>query len=113
MTEPSRAVFLSYASQDAEAAQKICEALRAAAVEVWFDKSELRGGDAWDAKIRRQIRECALFLPIISEDTQRRGGAGARNRYGFELVERVDALVGKGPGRSRIQSAAPGRREVD
>jgi hypothetical protein len=40
----SHAVFLSYASQDAEAAQKICEALRAAGIEVWFDKSELRGG---------------------------------------------------------------------
>ena len=28
MSEPSRAVFLSYASQDAEAARRICEALR-------------------------------------------------------------------------------------
>jgi hypothetical protein len=34
VTEPSRAVFLSYASQDAEAAQRICEALRAAGIEV-------------------------------------------------------------------------------
>jgi hypothetical protein len=34
------AVFLSYASQDAQAAQKICDALRAADIEVWFDKSE-------------------------------------------------------------------------
>ena len=75
MTEPSRAVFLSYASQDAEAAQRICEALRAAGVEVWFDKSELRGGDAWDRSIRQQIRECALFVPVISAhtDTRREG----------------------------------------
>ena len=51
MTEPSHAVFLSYASKDAEAAQKICEALRAAAIEVFLDQSELRGGDAWDQKI--------------------------------------------------------------
>ena len=56
MAELSRAVFLSYASQDTEAARRICEALRAAGVEVWFDQSELRGGDAWDQKIRRQIR---------------------------------------------------------
>jgi len=56
----NKAVFLSYASQDAEAARRICEALRAAGVEVWFDQSELVGGDAWDAKIRRQISECAL-----------------------------------------------------
>ena len=71
-TEPSRAVFLSYASQDAEPARRICEALRAAGIEVWFDQSELRGGDAWDLKIRRQIRECALFIPIISAQTTSR-----------------------------------------
>ncbi len=67
-----RAVFLSYASQDAEAATRICDALRAAGVEVWFDQSELRGGDAWDTNIRQQIGECALFVPVISEATQAR-----------------------------------------
>src|SRR5471032_2773964 len=68
----NKAVFLSYASQDADAARRICEALRAAGVEVWFDLSELVGGDVWDAKIRKQIRECALFVPIISAATQAR-----------------------------------------
>jgi TolB-like protein len=72
MTEPAKAVFLSYASQDAEAAQRICDALRAAGIEVWFDQSELRGGDVWDQKIRHQIRDCALFIPIISANTQAR-----------------------------------------
>ena len=68
----SGAVFLSYASQDAAAARSICHALRAAGIEVWFDQSELRGGDAWDAKIRKQIRECALFVPVISAATNAR-----------------------------------------
>src|SRR5580698_8532943 len=67
-----RAVFLSYARQDAEPARRIADALRAFGVEVWFDQNELRGGDSWDAKIKRQIRECALFLPIISASTQLR-----------------------------------------
>ncbi len=67
-----RAVFLSYASQDVDAARRIADALRASGVEVWFDQRELRGGDAWDAKIRRQIHECALFLPVISQHTQDR-----------------------------------------
>ena len=48
------AVFISYASQDAIAARVICDSLRAAGLEVWFDQSELRCGDAWDAKIRQQ-----------------------------------------------------------
>ncbi|MDI1335858.1 MAG: toll/interleukin-1 receptor domain-containing protein, partial [Lacunisphaera sp.] len=72
MSEPAKAVFLSYASQDAEAAKRICDALRAAGVEVWFDQSELRGGDAWDAMIRKRIKECALFVPVISANTNAR-----------------------------------------
>jgi TolB-like protein len=66
------AVFLSYASQDAEAARALVAALRAAGVEVWFDQNELVGGDAWDAKIRQQIAACALFIPVISAATQAR-----------------------------------------
>ena len=72
MTDASHAVFLSYASQDAQAAQRICEALQAAGIEVWFDQSELRGGDAWDTSIRKQIKTCALFLPVISHTTHDR-----------------------------------------
>ena len=52
--------------------QALHKHLRAAGVEVWFDKSELVGGDAWDAKIRKQIAECALFVPVISAATQAR-----------------------------------------
>jgi TolB-like protein/Tfp pilus assembly protein PilF len=72
MSESNKAVFLSYASQDAEAAGRICEALTAGGVEVWFDKSELRGGDVWDQQIRQKIRDCALFIPVISSSTASR-----------------------------------------
>jgi TolB-like protein len=72
VAEASHAVFLSYASQDAGAARKICEALRAAGIEVFLDQSELRGGDAWDRQIRAQIHECRLFIPIVSANTDAR-----------------------------------------
>ena len=73
MSEAAKAVFLSYASQDAAAARKICETLRAAGVEVWFDAAGgLEHGDEWDAKIRRQIKECVFFLPVVSANTQAR-----------------------------------------
>ena len=88
-----KAVFLSYASQDAEAAKRICEALRAAGVEVWFDQSELVGGDAWDAKIRQQIKECALFLPIISANSQAR--AEGYFRIEWRLADRRTEAMGK------------------
>lgn len=68
-----KAVFLSYASQDTEAARRICEALRGEGVEVWLDADGgLEHGDEWDAKIRRQIKECVLFVPVISATTQAR-----------------------------------------
>jgi hypothetical protein len=69
----NRAVFLSYASQDAEAARCISESLRNGGVEVWFDADGgLEHGDEWDAKIRCQIKECVLFIPVISANTQAR-----------------------------------------
>jgi len=46
MSESTNAVFLSYASQDAAAVLRIAEVLRATGVVVWFDKDELKGGDA-------------------------------------------------------------------
>jgi TolB-like protein len=69
---PTGAVFLSYASEDAAAAEQIAMALRTAGIEIWFDKSELRGGDVWDRMIRQRIRDCALFVPVISRHTQER-----------------------------------------
>src|SRR5262245_52456080 len=72
VTTPAGAVFLSYASQDIDAAKRICDALRAAGIEVWFDQSELRGGDAWDRKIREQIHDCRLFIPVISANSESR-----------------------------------------
>ncbi len=89
----NKAVFLSYASQDAEVARRICDALRAAGVEVWFDQSELRGGDVWDQKIRKQIKECALFVPIISANTQAR--AEGYFRLEWKLADRRTDLIGK------------------
>jgi TolB-like protein len=93
MSDSTKAVFLSYASQDTAAARRICEALRAAGVEVWFDQSELRGGDSWDQKIRRQIKECALFVPIISTNTQAR--AEGYFRLEWRLADQRTHLMGR------------------
>ena len=71
------AVFLSYASEDADAARRICEALRSAGVEVWFDQSELVGGDAWDAKIEtpdvRAVRADHSAHAALKKATRRSG----------------------------------------
>ena len=94
MSGATKAVFLSYASQDAEAARRIADALRAVGVEVWFDQSELVGGDAWDHKIRRQIKDCALLIPIISAATQAR--TEGYFRLEWRLADQRTHLMAKG-----------------
>jgi TolB-like protein len=88
------AVFLSYAREDAEAARRIADALRAFGMEVWFDQSELRGGDAWDSKIKTQIRSCAIFLPIISAQTQKRSEGYFRREWKFGVERTHDMASG-------------------
>ncbi len=65
-------VFLSYASQDAPAVKKIRDALEAAGIEVWFDQRRLESGDDFDKEIKKNIRSCSLFVPVISANTQAR-----------------------------------------
>ena len=65
MSASGQSVFISYAREDLAAARRIADALQAFEVEVWFDEAGLEGGDAWDQKIRRQIKECSLFIPIV------------------------------------------------
>ena len=92
MTAASRAVFLSYASEDAAAAQRIADSLRAAGIDVWFDQSELRGGDAWDRQIRKQIHECALFVPVISAHSDARHEGYFRREWRL-AVERAGDMA--------------------
>ena len=94
MSDPSKAVFLSYAREDTDAAKRIAEALRSFGVEVWFDQNELVGGDTWDAKIRGQINSCALFMPVISANTQAR--LEGYFRLEWKLAEDRSHLMAKG-----------------
>ena len=89
----ARSVFLSYASEDAGAVERICEALRDGGLEVWFDSRELRGGDSWDRTIRSQIRSCRLFIPVISAHTEARSEGYFRREWKL-AVDRTDDMAG-------------------
>jgi TolB-like protein/Tfp pilus assembly protein PilF len=91
-----QAVFLSYASEDAAAALRICESLRGGAIEVWLDQSELRGGDAWDRQIRQQIHDCALFIPVVSVHSNARAEGYFRREWRL-AVERTHDMADDAP----------------
>jgi hypothetical protein len=76
-TEPPRgAIFVSYASEDLDAAKKLKAGLDSTELEVWFDKAELQGGDAFALKITNNINRCSFFLPLISQNS-----VGKRDRF--------------------------------
>lgn len=83
-------VFLSYASEDRAAVRRLRDALEAAGVDAWYDENELTGGDAWDTKIRRQIRECTYFMPVISARASARLEGYFRREWRFALERMLD-----------------------
>jgi len=87
---PRPSVFLSYASQDREAARLLKEALPGFGLEVWHDESDLGGGDAWDQKIRRQIRECDYFIPLVSAQTEARHEGYFRREWRLAVERTLD-----------------------
>ncbi len=87
---PRPTVFLSYATEDRPAARSLREALSALGLEVWYDESELGGGEAWDQKIRKQIRECEYFIPIISAQTEARLEGYFRREWRLAVERTLD-----------------------
>lgn len=84
------AVFISYASEDRLAARALRDALAQAGLDVWYDENELGGGDAWDRKIRRQIRDCTYFMPVISATTERRREGYFRREWRLAVERTLD-----------------------
>lgn len=76
----------------------------AARLEVWFDQSEHRGGDAWDAAILKQVKECALFVALVSANTDARS-------EGYFLRECTHGLASTGAENSeQVVGGLPGER---
>lgn len=71
-------------------ARAIGDALRRHDLEVWLDESELGGGDAWDQKIRRQIRECDYFMAVISAHTEARHEGYFRREWRLAVDRTLD-----------------------
>lgn len=66
-------VFVSYASEDKDAARRIADALVAAGfADVWLDQRKLRAGDDWSDRIDEAIEHCDFFLPVLSRQADRR-----------------------------------------
>jgi len=90
------AIFISYASEDFEAAKNLYRQLGKLAGDediAWLDKKGgLEGGAAWEQSISRAINhDCQLFIPLISKHTQQRNEGVFRQEW--ELAEKRDSRI--------------------
>lgn len=70
-SDEAKHVFVSYVREDMAQVDKLCEALDAAQLPYWRDRTSLAPGDHWKQKIRDAIRSGALvFLACFSEQSR-------------------------------------------
>src|SRR5580704_12460162 len=65
-TGPARLLFISYASHDAEVAQKVCSALEAAGFPCWMAPRDVTPGAQYADAIVRAINEAQAVVLVLS-----------------------------------------------
>lgn len=63
-------IFISYASEDFHTTYQIATTLCEYGYKVWFDNVRLDGGDVYDRRIKDAIKQCTVFIPILSKQTK-------------------------------------------
>jgi len=85
------AIFISYAHEDQAAARRLRDFLEEeAGVDVWLDTRELEAGDDWGRKIRRNIKSCSYFMPLISAAATRRDEGYFRREWSLAVERAMD-----------------------
>lgn len=59
-------VFISYSRADSDIAEKLYYVLKERGLKVWYDRKNLGLADDFKSEIRRAIRTCSLFVPVLS-----------------------------------------------
>ena len=59
-------VFISYAKEDKDVAEKLYNELEQSGVEPWLDSMDLVPGQAWERAIRKAIDESSYFIAVLS-----------------------------------------------
>ncbi len=62
-------VFISYAREDTEAANRLYNDLKMAGLEPWLDTQSLLAGQDWKISIKEAIRNSRYFIPLLSTNS--------------------------------------------
>ena len=65
-TEKKRHTFISYSRINKEFALKLARELKAAGFPIWLDQLDIPTGTRWDDEIEKALRECRIFMVILT-----------------------------------------------
>lgn len=63
-------IFISYSSKDAAFANRLADDL-SRFTKVWIDREGIKAGVEWEDALEKAIRECGVFLIVVSPDSNR------------------------------------------
>ena len=81
-------VFVSYGREDTGVAGTVTEDLRELGHEVWYDR-ELTGGQNWWHSILQQIRDCDLFILILTTSSLESQACAREWNYAASVRRRI------------------------
>ena len=90
----SHSIFISYASEDFESANRLRTEFDKVGLNAWMDKKGgLIEGDLYQSKIRQDIWRCTLFVPVLSRNADRRNEGYFREEW-HEAIKRTSRFKG-------------------
>ena len=86
--DSQKLVFISYAREDAVAAERIADAINSSGLRAWFDTRHLRGGSRWKLEIATVIRKADFFVAVLSARS-----VGKRGFVQHEIREALEVAL--------------------
>ena len=83
-------VFIAYATEDSEAAERLFDLLVARGYAPWLDRRRLLPGQNWPRRIEDAIASADFFIACFSANSVgKRGGFQAEVRYALDCAKRL------------------------
>ncbi len=82
-------VFISYAREDIEVAERLYSDLKEAGLEPWMDEEDLLPGQHWEMTVTDAIKDSSYFLALLSESSvSKRGFVQQELKIALKLLDR-------------------------
>ncbi|MCP4353265.1 MAG: TIR domain-containing protein [Desulfobacterales bacterium] len=82
-------VFISYAREDTEVAERLYSDLKNAGLKPWMDEKDLLPGQNWELTVTNAIKESSFFLALLSESSvSKKGFVQQELKLALKLLER-------------------------